>query len=164
MQLKNKKKVCNITILAGLPLVAPGAVACVVADADSCVFARRFALRFGVENEPERDAPRRVRARGANADKSHQHHGGPEHRWTGTRRTHVWSGFVSQLGRGRSGRTVRWTEMEEKYRGLSTSPPLLLLLTGGTTARLEPGGAGGEPGGGSVLVWGQADLAVVAAW
>lgn len=73
-----KKKVSNITILAGLSFVAPRAEACVVADADPSVFARRLALRFGVKNEPDGDSPRRVRTRGANADKGHQ--GGQQHR------------------------------------------------------------------------------------
>lgn len=67
-----KGRFCDITILAGLSLVAPGAEARVVADADPSVFARRLALRFGVKNEPERDPPGRVRTRGADADKSHQ--------------------------------------------------------------------------------------------
>lgn len=60
--------VCNVTVLAGLSFVAPGAVACVVADADSGVFARRLALRFEVKNEADRDAAGRVRACGADTD------------------------------------------------------------------------------------------------
>lgn len=66
------KKLGNVTILAGLSFVAPGAEACVVADAHARVFARRFANRLGVKNEADGDAARRVRTRGANAGKSHQ--------------------------------------------------------------------------------------------
>lgn len=66
------KKLGNVTILAGLSFVALGAEACVVADAHTRVFARRFAYRLGVKNEPDGNSARRVRTRGANADKSHQ--------------------------------------------------------------------------------------------
>lgn len=82
-----KCKLCIVTILAALSLVAPGAEACVVADADPCVFARRVALRLRVENEPDRDSPGRVRSRRAKAVKSHQR--GQQHRRGKTNNTHV---------------------------------------------------------------------------
>lgn len=69
----------TVGVLAGLPLVPRGAEARVVSDADSRVFARRFARRFGVENEPQRDAARRVRTGGAEPDQ-HRQSGGEESR------------------------------------------------------------------------------------
>lgn len=59
------KKQRNVTILAGLSLIAPGTQARVVADADARVLARRLALGRGVKHEAERDPARRVRARRA---------------------------------------------------------------------------------------------------
>lgn len=66
----------NITILARLPLVASGAEARVVPDADSCVFTRRLARRFGVKHETDRDSARRVGARsGAQTRQGEQQRG-----------------------------------------------------------------------------------------
>lgn len=92
------KTLCNITILAALSFVALGAHAWVVADADSCVFARRVALRLGVENEPERDSARRVRTGGGKSDQG----GKKETRWAETRKAHGWS---AERESGRTGRT-----------------------------------------------------------
>lgn len=71
-EITRRLKVCHVTILAGLSFVAPGAEACVVADADSGVFARRLALRFQVKDEADRDTPGRVRASGAHTGERHQ--------------------------------------------------------------------------------------------
>ena len=55
----------NITILAGLSLVAPHAEASVVPNADPRVFTRRLALRLRIEDKGVRDSSGRVGARSA---------------------------------------------------------------------------------------------------
>lgn len=133
-------KVGIITILAGLPLVASGAEACVVSDADPGVFARRFALRFGVENEPDRYPARSVRPRGADADQSRQ-----EHRRTETCKTHVWwCGVPSNFCE----RKEQWTEMEEESTETSPRRPRCCCCC--TVGRCNRS----VPGRGSVLLWG----------
>lgn len=137
-----EKKVCHITILAGLSLVAPGAEACIVADADPCVFARRVALRFGVENEPDRDPSGRVRARGANAEKSHQ--GGQQHRRTETHETHGWFLFCLSSGEREEQTDRRPAEMEEnKHRDLSARRPRCCCCCCYTHGGYNRGSAGG---------------------
>lgn len=125
-----EKKVCHITILAGLSFVAPGAEACIVADADPCVFARRVALRFGVENEPDRDPSGRVRARGANAEKSHQ--GGQQHRRTETHKTHGW--FLFCLS---SGEREEQTDGRRRWRRTSTETSPRVAPAAAAAARME---------------------------
>lgn len=66
----------TVGILAGLSLVALGAEACAVADADASVVALRVALRLRVKHEADRDSPRCVRAPGgAQGDEGGQQHG-----------------------------------------------------------------------------------------
>lgn len=136
---KKRNKVCNITILAGLSLVALGAEACAVADADASVVALRVALRLRVKHEADRDSPRCVRAPGgAQGDGGGQQHGRRE-----AHDAHVVCKGERETERGESSRrAVRSTEMEEKVAGLRSPPPKAV------DQRREPrrGGARRRPG------------------